>query len=470
MKQASPIPTASGGLPLLGHIVPLLRAPLGFLARLPEDGDLVRVRFGPLSALVVCDPALLDHVLRDDRTFDKGGALYDRSREFFGNGLGTCPHGDHRRQRRLLQPAFHPNRLCAYVPAVTARITETIGSWQDGEVLDVVAVMQELTARITIDTMFSTTPSPDVLNQALGDLNTLLADVTVRTVTPPALDRLPTPRNRRYQQARTRLPRTLHHLVTERRAAGVDHGDLLSMMLTARDPDSGSAEQMLADDEIVDQIVSFFGAGTETAASTLAWALHLLGAHPEIEKRLQAEVDSVLAGRPATHADLPRLELTGRIITETLRLWSPAWFFTRMCTADTRLGQYAVPSGTTILYSQYLLHRQADLYPDPERFDPDRWAPDHPSPPRREAFIPFGGGARKCIANRFATSTTVLALATIAARWRLRPLPGTHVRPAVAAVIRPGGLRMRAVARSATGTGAGPRSVEGDGVELTARG
>ncbi|WP_312018461.1 cytochrome P450 [Streptomyces sp. I05A-00742] len=452
MKYPSPIPSAAGGLPLLGHLIPLLRDPLGFLTRLPEDGDLVRVRVGPLQVLVVCSPDLMGEVLRDDRTFDKGGPVFDRVREFAGNGLGTCPHDEHRRQRRLLQPAFHPARLPGYAPAITARTVEATGSWQDGQILDVFAVMQELSARITADTLFSTATPPEVLSQALGDVNTLLNAIPVRMATPRLLDRLPTRGNRRYHQARARLPRTLQHIVTERRAAGTDHGDLLSMLLTACDPDSGPAEQKLTDEEIIDQVVTFFLGGADTSASVLASALHLLGQHPEIEKRLHTEVDAVLDGRPATHADLPHLELTDRVLTETLRLWPPGWIFTRTCTADTHLGRYAVPAGTSIVCSPYPLHRQADLYPDPDRFDPDRWAPDHPCPPRRAAFIPFGGGARKCIGDRFSTTEMVLALATIVGRWRLEPLPGTPVRPTLGLALHPGGLRMRAVARIPAGT------------------
>ncbi|ARZ71731.1 cytochrome P450 [Streptomyces albireticuli] len=452
MMNSSPFPTPAKGLPLLGHLVPLLRDPLGFLARLPARGDLVQVRLGPLRALVVCDPDLTCDVLRDDRTFDKGGPVYERLREFAGNGLATCPYGDHRRQRRLLQPAFHPARLPGYARAAAARAAETTGSWQDGQILDVLAVLQELTVRITVDTLFSTTVPPDLLTQALSDLNTLVSGLTVRMATPPPMDRLPTLGNRRYHQARARLPRLLHRLVSERQAAGTDHGDLLSMLLTAQDPVPGPAEQRLTDTEVIDQIVTFFLGATETAASTLAWALHLLGQHPETERRLHAEVDAVLGGRPATHADLPRLELTGRILTETLRLWPSAWGVTRTCTADTHLDRYPVPAGTTIVYSPYLLHHRADLYPDPERFDPDRWAPENPRPPRREAYIPFGGGARKCIGERFVTSEMVLALATIATRWRLRPLPGTRVRPTIGGpTLNPSGLRMCAIARTTTG-------------------
>ncbi|MEU5188332.1 cytochrome P450 [Streptomyces klenkii] len=454
MKDLSPFPTAAGGLPLLGHLVPLLRDPFVFLARLPEQGDLVRVRLGPIQALVLCDPTLAGRVLRDDRTFDKGGPVFDRGREFGGNGLGICAHSEHRRQRRLIQPAFHPMRLPGYAQVATARVAEATGSWKDGQILDVLAVMEGLSAQITMDTLFSTTAPRDDLAEALDALNTIVRGLSVRMVTPPPLDRLPTRGNRRFHEARARLRRVLHRIITERRAAGTDHGDLLSMLLKARDPDSGPAEERLIDSEIIDQIVNFFAGGSETSGSALAWALHHLGQHPEIEARLHAEVDTVLDGRPATHADLPRLELTGRVLTEALRLWPPFAIFTRMCTTDTRLGRYLVPAGTLIGCSPYLLHRQADLYPDPDRFDPDRWAPDHPHPPRREAFLSFGGGARKCIGERFGNNANTLALATIAARWRLQPLPDECVRPVFSGpMLKPRGLRMRAIARTTTSTG-----------------
>ncbi|MER5418043.1 cytochrome P450 [Streptomyces virginiae] len=453
MKNTSQIPSAAGGLPLLGHVVPLLRDPLGFLTRLPEYGDLVRVNFGPLSALVVCDPALIGQVLRDDRTFDKGGPVYDRGREFVGNGLATCPHRDHRRQRRLVQPAFHPTRLPGYAQTVTTRAAELTASWQAGQILDVFADMQKLTAKITVDTLISTTAPRDGLTEAIDALNTIVGGLSLRMATPPPLDRLPTRGNRRYHQARERLPRVFRQIIAERRAAGIDHGDLLSMLLAAQGPDSGPAGERLLDSEVIDQIVTFFAGGTETSGSALAWALHMLGQHPEIEKRLHAEVDTVLDGRPATHADLPRLELTGRVLTETMRLWPPFAFFTRTCTADTRLGRYPVPAGTLIGCSPYLLQRQADLYPDPDHFDPDRWAPNHPHPPRREAFITFGGGARKCIGDRFGMNEMVLALATIAARWRLQPIPHQRVRPVFSGpTLQPSGLRMRAAARTTTST------------------
>ncbi|XXX81532.1 cytochrome P450 [Sorangium sp. So ce134] len=428
--------------------MPLLRDSLGFLMSLPEHGDLVRVRLGPFPATLVCDPGLTRHVLRDDRTFDKGGPLFDRARELIGDGVASCPHSEHRRQRRLLQPAFHPSRLLGYAQAFTAKIAEVTGSWRDGQVLDVPAEMLSISARVIGETMFSETLPAPVLHQALDDLTSVNAGVYQRMLMPPPLDRLPTPGNRRYHEARARLRHTLGGIIADRRASGTDRGDLLSALLAARDPDHAGVRQALSDAEIYDQVVTFFLAGAETTATTLAWALHLVAQHPDIEERLHAEADAVLNGGAAAHEHLPKLELTSRIITETLRLYPPIWLLTRSAVVDTHLGGHPIPAGTTIAYSPYLIHHRPDLYPDPERFDPDRWDGTRRPPPPRDAFIPFGGGARKCIGDQFGTIEATLALATLAARWHLRALPGQLVRPAVSASLRPHGLRMRASRRT----------------------
>ncbi len=403
--------------------------------------------------MVVCDPELTWQVLSHDRLFDKGGLFIERAREVFGDGLGTCPHALHRRQRRLVQPAFHPGRLPGYARTMTDLIDETTDSWRDGQELDVLAEMTAITSATTAATMFSEALPPTIRRRALDDLTTVLSGIVEQMLLPPPLGKLPTPRLRRYRRARARLRGTLQEAIATRRADHTDradHGDLLSALLSARD---GELDRHgLSDSEILDQAVSFFFVGTDTTASTLAWAFHLLAEHPHLRERLQAEVDEALAGRPVTHADLPRLEFTRRIITETLRLWPAGWMFTRMVSTDTHLGDHVVPAGTTIVYSAYLLHHHPGLYDDPERFDPDRWLPDRAGTIARHAYIPFGGGARKCIGDTFAIAEATLALAAIAARWQLQPVLDQQVRPAVAAVIRPKGLRMRAVARSSSRT------------------
>jgi cytochrome P450 len=312
----------------------------------------------------------------------------------------------------------------------------------------VLAEMMTITSTTLAATMFADTLPPLVLRQALDDLTTLLAGIYRRMLIPPPLDRLPTPGNRRYHQARTRLRQTLTELITRRRASNTDRNDLLSALLSARDGDREGGSQGLSDTEIADQAVTFFAAGAESTATAVAWALHLLTQHPDIYDRLHTEVDTVLAGRPATHADVPRLDLTHRVITETLRLWPPAWMFTRTVTADTQLGEHHLPAGTTIVYSPYLLHRHPGLYERPDRFDPDRWLPDRSQGLHRDAFIPFGAGARKCIGDTFALTEAILALATVTTRWHLHPLPDQQVRPAPVATLRPKNLRLRGLDRT----------------------
>jgi cytochrome P450 len=208
----------------------------------------------------------------------------------------------------------------------------------------------------------------------------------------------------------------------------------------------GDGEDGLSDDEIVDQLVTLFLAGTESTASVLAWALHTLGQRPDLEERLHAEVDAVLSRTGLTFAALPALELTNHIVTETLRLYPPGWLFTRITTEDTHIGGHPVPAGTTVVYSPYLI-QHSNLYHDAERFDPDRWDGRLAPPPPRGAFVAFSAGARKCLGDTFAITEATLTLAAIASRWRVRPIPGQVVRTAVDTTLRPRGLRMRVEAR-----------------------
>ncbi|MGK5636751.1 cytochrome P450 [Streptomyces sp. URMC 126] len=448
---------APGALPLLGHALPLLRDPLAFLEALPGRGDLVGVRLGPVRAVVVCDPELTRRVLRDDRTFDKGGPLYERIREVTGNGLASCPHRDHRDQRRLVQPAFHSTRMAAYAEVMVRQVRVTTGAWRDGGTVDAADEMLALSARITVAAMFGAEADDARLAPLLDDFTTVVAGIPRRALVPPAADRLPTPGNRRYDRARSRLRGAIGRLIADRLgaataggAAGGD-GDLLSLLLAAgRDGADGRA---LSESEVADQLVTFFAAGTETSGSALAWALHLLGGHPEVARRLRAEVDAVLGTAPAaTLAHLPDLRLTAAVVNEALRLYPPAWILTRTTTDDTSLGGHTFPAGTTVVYSAYLLHRRPDLFPDPDRFDPDRWiaAPGAPAPPRT-AFLPFGSGPRKCIGDVFALTEAALALATVVADWDLRPAGGRRVRPAPRLVLSPHRLPMTTAARKRGG-------------------
>ncbi|MEW2354094.1 cytochrome P450 [Spirillospora sp. NPDC029432] len=440
------VPRAPGGLPLVGHGARLLRDPLGFLSSLPRHGDLVRVRIGPSWVVVICDPGLARQALLNDRAFDKGGPLVSRAREIIGNGLLTCPHHDHRRQRRLIQPAFHRDRMPGYAHVMSAQVADAIEGWAEGQVIDVPDAMYAIAATITVEAMFSSGLPRAEVRTAIGDLTTVVRGMLPRMLMPAAAGHLPTPGNLRYRQASARLREVVDGIIARRRAGGADHGDMLSAVLAACDVDGEAEGEGLSDAEVTDQVLTIFGAGTETTAGTMAWALHLLALHPEAERRVHEEVDATLAGAPAAPEHLPGLAATGNVVTEALRLYPPVWIATRTLTSGMELGGHRFPSGTVFAYSPYLLHHRADLYPDPERFDPARWGESAPQPPRN-AYVPFGAGARKCIGDQFGIMEATLALATIAGRWRLEHLPGPAIRPVPGITLSPRGLRMRVLAR-----------------------
>ncbi|MGD9485901.1 cytochrome P450 [Streptomyces sp. TRM70308] len=363
------------------------------------------------------------------------------------------PHHLHRKQRRLTQPAFHPARLPGYAQVMAEQIASVTDSWRQDRPIDVLAAMQTVTAHSLVTTVLANTVHDSAsLHTMLDDLGTVVRSFSLRTFLPPPLNRLPTAGHRRYRRAQTRLRKAIGSVVADRRAGATDHGDLLSALLAARDPTAhGSTHQSLSPTELTDQCASFFGAGTDTTAAALAWARYLVALHPDIEDRLHAEVDSVAGGRPPTFEDIPRLELTGRVITETLRLYPPIWMLSRVATCDTQLGGHPIPSGATVLYSPYLVHHRPDLYADPERFDPDRWEDGQATlRPSRGRLVPFGAGSRKCIGDTFAMTEATLALATIAARWRLEPVPGLRVRFSPAAILAPQGLSTLPRSRTAT--------------------
>ncbi|MDH6132033.1 cytochrome P450 [Kitasatospora sp. MAA4] len=436
---------APGRLPLLGHALPLRRRPLEFLSALPARGDLVTVHFGRLPAYLVCHPELVRQVLRDPQTFDKGGPVFDKARLLIGDGLVTCGRAEHRHQRRLVQPAFHPVRVRGYAQQVVAEVDRATADWQPGVPVDVSARMHTLTARVTARTLFSTDIDEPTMDELAHDLSVVLGGMHRRMVAPLGWSaRLPTPGNRRFQRALLRLGEVIDTMIEDHRRDPADRGDLLSALLAARDEESGEG---LTGHQIHDQVMTMLSAGTETTANALAWTLHLVGTHPAVEGRLHAELDRVLAGRPPQVEDLPELDCARRTLTESLRLRSPVWLLTRVTTVDTELGGRRLRAGSTVAFSPYSLHHDPALFADPEVFDPDRWLPERLEEVPRGAMLPFGGGARKCVGDAYALTEATLALARIAERWRLTPQPGRPVRAQPRMTLGTGPLPMLPVPR-----------------------
>jgi cytochrome P450 len=412
------------------------RDPLGFLEALArEHGPVATFRIGPRRIWSLADPELVREVLVvRPGSFRKDRGL-DAARTVLGDGLLTSGGETWKRHRRLVQPAFHPERLTAYARVMAARATARVARWRDGERLDAAAEAAALALEIVAEALFGVDVSPE-----LGAIAGAVADAVDgfrigRIPFAPLLDRLPVPSTLRIRRARRTLDAIVHRLVAERRARAGD--DLVSRLLAARDEDGGPG---LDDREVRDEVMTLFLAGHETTANALAWTVDLVGRHPEVETRLEAEVDAVLGGaRPVAAEDLPRLELTRRVVTESMRLYPPAWTVARRAVEDVPVGGHLVRAGETVVMSQWVIHRDPGLHPEPLRFDPDRWLPERRAALPRLAYFPFGAGPRICVGEGFAWAEATLALAAIAARVRLvpeRPAPPTPV-PRI--TLRPGG-------------------------------
>ncbi|MGH3788453.1 MAG: cytochrome P450 [Pseudonocardiaceae bacterium] len=436
-------PIVPGRLPLLGHTMSLLVRPFRFLSLLRSHGEVVRIYLGPLPVYLVTTPELAWQVLATDAgRFDKG-MVFDKVRPLFGNGLANSNGDFYRRQRRLVQPAFNRKQISGYVHTMARAAAELVETWRPDDVVAVDKRMEDLALTIVGRTLFSTELGRDAIAEVQRSMPILIKYVVVRAFSPKFVERLPIPVNRRFDAAAAQFRRVVAGVIAAARAEGKDHGDLLSMLLLARDEDTGDG---MTDQQVHDEVVTILTAGAETTAVALAWFFHELGQHPEVERRFHAEIDHVLAGRMPTADDLPRLEFTQRIISEVLRKY-PLLILMRRARTEVDLGGVHIQPGSEVALSQYALHHNPCLYPDPARFDPDRWLPDRAARLPKGAFIPFGAGLRHCPGYSFAETEIAIVAATVASRWRLVPVAGKPVRPKLTVTLRPNQLPMIIMSR-----------------------
>ncbi len=416
---------------------------IAFLAALAEQyGDIARVSLGPETIYLFNHPDLVRDVLvTNHRNFHKGRGL-ERAKMLLGEGLLTSEGEFHLRQRRLAQPAFHRQRIAAYGATMASYAARRRDQWRAGQVIDAHQEMMALTLAIVGKTLFDA----DVEHEAreIGEaLTTTFESFNFAFYLPfgELLQRLPLPATLRFRKARARLDATIYRLIGERRQSGVDHGDLLSMLLLAQDTEGDGGR--MTDLQLRDEAMTIFLAGHETTANALTWTWYLLSRHPEVEARFHAEVDAALGGRMPTVDDMPRLPYTRMVLTESMRLYPPAWIVGRRALGPFEARGYAIPARSLVLLCQYLVHRDARWFPDPTRFDPDRWTPERQAERPRFSYFPFGGGPRVCIGEQFAWMEGVLLLATIAQRWRLRLVPDQPIALQPIITLRPkDGMKM----------------------------
>ena len=397
-----------------------LADPLRYLTKLQrEHGDIVYFKLGLQGVYLVSDPELIyDVLVTNDRKFARvAGPIRGYSR-IIGEGTLMTSEGDrYRRQRRLVAPALHHRRLLSYADIVTAESIRTIDRWRDGDVREVLTDMESLTLAVVMRSLFGADLDEDVLSR-IGEAVKLVLE---------AFDR----RGARYatlDASSTRdvvadLDEIVYAMIDERRRDPDDRGDLLSMLLLAQDEEGDGAG--MTDQEVRGEILALIAAGHDTSSAALAWTWYLLAQNPAIEARLHDELERALGGRMPTAEDLPALSYAERVMNESLRLYPPSGLGTdRLVLEECELGGYRIPVGSIVLFSQWVVHRDPRWFPDPDRFEPDRWLESERGDRPRLAFFPFSAGSRACIGSGFASFEITLALATIAQRWRLELGPG----------------------------------------------
>lgn len=428
------------------------RDPTGFLSSVARRyGDIALIKIGSQSIYLLNHPEFIKDVLvTHQRNFIKGPAL-QRARVLLGDGLLTSEGEVHLRQRRLIQPVFHRQRIATYAQVMASYAEECSQRWQemagpDGRLtLDVSAEMMRLTMRVITKTLFGVDPEASGAadyNQVGAAISSIL-EMFDLLMSPyfNLLQKLPLPSIRRFQQASADLDRTIQALITARRVFG-DEEDLLALLLAAQDSEGDG--QGMNDRQVRDEALTLFLAGHETTANALTWTFYLLAKHPRQEARLQAELAQVLNGRRPEIGDLEKLTYTRMVLSESMRLYPPAWVLGREAITDYQVGGYPVPAGSTLLMSQWVMHHDPRYYPEPLRFDPERWRPAALAHLPRYAYFPFGGGPRVCIGEQFAWMEGVLLLATLAQRWRMRLVPGHPVELLPRITLRPKyGMRMQ---------------------------
>ncbi len=396
--------------------------PLQFLAALPRQyGNIVRIQLFIWPTFIINHPDYVRHVLQENHlNYDKNVPIFNVFRPILGNGLVTNYGGESwLQQRRLMQPAFHRQRIAELGTLMTTATQTMLDHWENHAgkhgVIDVAEEMMQLTLNIVSQALFHSDIEDhgQVFTQAFSRANTFLVKYFNRPFPPMSV---PTPSNWRFRSELRTLDTVVFDIIRQRRQRGGEYHDLMATLMEARDEESGKG---MNDQQLRDEIMTLLIAGHETGANALAWCWYLLAQNPAAEQKLHKELDTVLGNRTPTVDDLPQLPYTRMVFEEAMRLYPPVWILMRKALHDDKIGEHIIPANTYILWSTYALHRHPDFWEEPERFDPERFTPERSANRPRHAYIPFSNGPRLCIGNVFAMVESQLILAMVAQRYHL---------------------------------------------------
>lgn len=420
---------------LAGGFVAMRKDSLGFLLRTARTyGDVAWFRVGPFDVYLLNHPDHVRELLAVHPHSVMKSQVLQEAKRVLGEGLLTSEGEPHRTHRRLVQGVFHHQRIKSYGDTMVESAERHAERWRAGVPVDAHREMMDLTLDIVGKTLFGV-DIEDATARHVADQLRVMLGMYERFLTPFAryLERLPLASNRRFWQGKAALDDVMYGMIRERRSSP-NGEDLLSLLLTARDDAGGSA---LTDEQVRDEATTIFLAGHETTAIALTWTWFLLSQHPGVEAELYREARDVVGDRLPSAGDLPELSYTRMVLTEALRLYPPGWAMGRCLLADLEIGGYVIPAGTTAIVSQYIIQHDPRWFPDPWRFDPERWRPEAVAARPKHSYFPFGAGPRMCVGEDFAWMEGILVLATLARRWRLRLIPGHPVELEPRITLRP---------------------------------
>lgn len=410
-------------------------------------GPISHYKLGGSNIVFINDPELIREILVTQASSFIKERTQNRMKILLGEGLITSEGEFHMRQRRIAAPAFHRQRIQAYAGMMVERGAAIRAMWQPGQTFDMSAAMMELTLEIVARTLFATNVTA-AIREINDEVNVIMRLYNYLVALPRAESylRWPIPGLIRFRRARARLDAQVYRMIAERRRSSEDRGDLLSMLMAARDEretpaDAGRKASPpptgMSDRQLRDEVITVFLAGYETVANALTWTWYLLSENPAAAERMQREIDQALQGTLPTLEDIPRLPYTEMVFAESMRLYPPAWAMGRQSTQIVELGPYRLPAGTYFFFSQYILQRSEQFYPEPLLFDPERFTPEQKAVRPRFTYFPFGGGSRQCIGEAFAWMEGVLILATLAQQWSFHMVPGQTVDVQPKITLRP---------------------------------
>jgi cytochrome P450 len=402
-------------------LLALQKDPPNYLLRMAQKyGDIAHMKLGPQHFFLLNHPDYIKDVLvTQAKNFMKGEGL-QRAKLLLGEGLLTSESDFHLRQRRLMQPVFHRQRIMGYAQAMIDYSAKRRAGWQDKATMDMHAEMMSLTMAIVGKTLFDA----DVEDKATEVREALheMLEIFELTSRPVAMlfGNVSARDTARFEQGKAQLDAIIYRMIADHRQSS-DRGDLLSMLIEAQDEEDAGAR--MTDQQIRDEAMTLFLAGHETTANALTWTWYLLSQNPDAEAQFHTELDTVLAGRMPVPEDIERLPFTRMVLSETMRLYPPAWTLGRRALNDCVIAGYTIPQGSIVMMSQWVMHHDARYYPDPFCFKPERWTATAAAKRPRFAYFPFGGGARMCIGDQFAWTEGILLLATLGQQWQFRLVP-----------------------------------------------